>query len=155
MKTILAISDTHGRKDLINVVMKDYSGVDLIFHLGDFSQDMWDYAYEGNVYVVKGNMDPFLPKADYAKEEIVLEVEDLKIWLVHGHKYEAHFSVEKMLAKAKDKGYNLVCYGHTHKAEFKERDGIYFFNPGALKSGSYGIIRLEKGGIIESEIRSL
>ncbi|MCX7820544.1 MAG: metallophosphoesterase [Brevinematales bacterium] len=152
MIKILVMSDSHGRKDLIHKLV-EASNVDLIFHLGDFSQDVMDIVYEKNVYSVKGNMDPLWPKtSDYAKEEIVLEVESLKVWLLHGHRYEAHFSTDRMLAKAREKNYQLVCYGHTHKKEFDEREGIYFFNPGALKDGSYGFIKIDKGKI-EAELR--
>lgn len=152
MTKILVISDSHGRKDLVSRVVKEHFDSNFIFHLGDFSQDMWDFAYEENIYVVKGNMDPFLPKADYAKEEIFVDTENIKIWLLHGHRYEAHFSTQKMLDKAIKNGLQLVCYGHTHKAEFQEKNGVYFFNPGALKSGEYGLIFIENGNI-KAELR--
>ncbi len=146
MKKVLILSDSHGRKDLISKTIELHKDVDIIFHLGDFSQDIMDFVYEREVYSVKGNMDPLFPKTDdYAKDEILISIEGLKMWLLHGHRYEAHYGIEKMLNKAKEKEIDIVCYGHTHKSEFVNKDGIYFFNPGALKSLSYGLMRFENG----------
>ncbi|UKI23264.1 MAG: metallophosphoesterase family protein [Anaerotruncus sp.] len=39
---------------------------------------------------------------------------------------------------------DIALFGHTHCPVCKEMNGIYFFNPGALADGSYGIIDIEK-----------
>ena len=38
---------------------------------------------------------------------------------------------------------DIALFGHTHCPVCKEMNGIYFFNPGALADGSYGIIDIE------------
>ncbi|MGC8765911.1 MAG: YfcE family phosphodiesterase [Brevinematia bacterium] len=158
MKRILVLSDSHGRKYLIReAIEKNKDNIDMIFHLGDFSQDMMDIAPSQNIdtFVIKGNMDPFIPKNDgFAYEEMKIDVEGIKIWAIHGHQYEAHFSNEKLYKKATEEKINLVLYGHTHKSEFLKKGEVYIFNPGALKERSYGIIKIDKNEV-EAEILSL
>ena len=150
MKKLLVLSDSHGRKDLVKRTLDLHrKEFDWVFHLGDFSQDMFDYyGKEIKFYSVKGNMDPIFPRTDFfAEDEIFLTLENLRAWLVHGHQYEAHFSLEKMLRKAKVKEINIVFYGHTHREFFQKIEDIYFFNPGALKSLSYGFIIIDNESV--------
>ena len=45
---------------------------------------------------------------------------------------------------AKEQNANYVCFGHTHSQYLEEYEGVYFINPGALKSGNYALITLDE-----------
>ncbi len=144
MRKMLVLGDSHGRKYLIKeAIERNKNCFDYLFHLGDFSQDMIDFLNQGiQTYVVRGNMDPFIPRTDFAANELKIEIEGLKIWAIHGHQYEVHNSTEKLYKKAIEENINLVLFGHTHSSEFSKRENLFLFNPGALKERSYGIITI-------------
>jgi len=157
MKRFLVIGDSHGRIENIERVVNSHPDAFGIIHLGDFSQDMINYRFAfTHCYVVKGNMDPLFPDtSDFARNEILLSDEGLKILIIHGHQYEAHFSTAKLLKKAMAENINLVLYGHTHRPESTVKNNVYFFNPGAMKSGSYGILVIDNKNIVEAKILTL
>lgn len=84
MKTIVVISDTHGHRAGIEKLKPLFAENDYIIHLGDGASDMRDIvnAYPEKTFVCQGNCDFFsaLPEGE-------LEVEGVKIFFCHGHKY--------------------------------------------------------------------
>ena len=140
MTNILIVSDSHGRKnfleDLINSKNHDY-----IFYLGDGAdRDIGTNIYDPSFIYVKGNCDNYY--SDFPLTQ-TLNIEGLKILITHGHEQKVKYGLEYMLNFAKSKGYKLVCFGHTHKQVFMEKDGIIFINPGALKNGDYAELMLD------------
>jgi putative phosphoesterase len=53
-----------------------------------------------------------------------------RVALLHGHEGK------KLLAAVQGGQYDLVCYGHTHAAEFHHEDRTLVLNPGALYRAS-------------------
>ena len=127
MKTIVTISDTHGNFSAIDKILPIINENDFCFHLGDFERDILAYGKEikSIVYSVKGNCDG-------GGEDQILQVENVKILLTHGDRYNVKSSLYSLFLRAKELGVNLVFYGHTHNAEIIEQEGIYLVNPGAM-----------------------
>lgn len=108
---IAIVSDTHNNwanfKKAIEWIKKEK--IQLIFHCGDISsQETIDDArklFENDIKFVKGNADYDMPDLPDFME---LEIENKKVTF-------AHFPAEakKMAQSGK---YDMVFYGHTHKA---------------------------------------
>ncbi len=140
---LIVVSDSHGRREPIELLYRQYPN-DGIIHLGDHISDarwMRERTQGHPVYGVKGNCDPY----DQGPEEFVLELEDQKILICHGHRYGVKSSLGALLAAAKAKGVNGVFFGHTHQPLMERREGLLLLNPGSLKMGDYAIIEIEEG----------
>lgn len=143
MESFLVLSDVHeSKKELKNFLLKyqkDFSGV---FFAGDGLKSFEDLSFHLPIYKVKGNCD-FFPHLDDPLE-LYLSVENIKIWLLHGHQYSVKSGLDKLIFQAINNNQQIVIFGHTHLPYKKEHQGIWFFNPGSFAQGSYGILRVEK-----------
>ncbi len=138
MTKILILSDSHGDLWRIKRILDIEQDFDAVFHLGDLVRDAGFIAktIRKPVYYVKGNCDG-VAKGDYEK---TLTIEDVTMTLLHGHRYEVKSSPLTLYLLAKEKGVNIVFFGHTHEPFLQEEDGITLCNPGALSRprGGYG-----------------
>ena len=121
------VSDTHNNwanfKKAIDWMNKEK--IEMILHCGDIqSQDIIDQskkAFIGKIDFVKGNADFNLSDLPDQKE---LKADDKKIIFVH-------FPAEaKKLAQSGK--YDIVFYGHTHKAWEEKVGNCRMINPGEL-----------------------
>lgn len=140
---ILVLSDSHGRENtIINLCEKERP--DAIIFAGDYTDDMENIMYTYNnikMFIVKGNCDFYDNKNE---EEKTFELENAVFFLTHGHLYSVKNNYEKLINKSQELKVNITIFGHTHIKELFVKDKIYYFNPGALKDGNYGIIIIEK-----------
>ena len=85
MKKLIVVSDTHGRREGLSELLPLIAENDYIVHLGDGAMDMREIRseYPEKVYACCGNCDPFSP----IPEEGEIEVEGVKIFFCHGHRY--------------------------------------------------------------------
>lgn len=143
MKTLIAISDTHCNPQPLASIKPLIAENDFTVHLGDGFTDFKDVycEYPKKTHVVKGNCDFFqtLP------QETVLEIEECKVLCCHGHAYGVKSGTDRLLYRAQELGCNVALYGHTHRAEVLEMDGVLLVNPGTLKypldaGGSYAYL---------------
>ena len=132
MKTLIVLSDSHGKRANLERLRPLFAENDYIVHLGDGSADMRDIAREfpQKTIVLKGNCD-----FSYGMEEYVLACEEVRILCCHGHKYGVKSGLSRLAARAKVLGCAAALYGHTHRAAAEETDGVLCVNPGA--AGSY------------------
>lgn len=126
---ILIVSDTHGRDRSLEEVISRVSPIDMLIHCGD-SEGHEDYIgalVDCPVHMVRGNNDFFtqLP------EEDIFFIGNQKVLLTHGHAYGVSFSLKMLLKAAKEKGADIVMYGHTHVPKVS-LDGVSVINPGSL-----------------------
>lgn len=129
MKTIAVLSDTHGNRSAIDKISAVLQESDLVIHLGDTSQDgNYLKKYNKNVYLLNGNCD-FMPVGN---EELIIDVEDVKIFACHGHRYSVKSTDKKLITRAKELGCRVALYGHTHCASESETNGVLAVNPGAM-----------------------
>ena len=140
MKKLVIISDTHGNAKGIEKLMPIIAENDYVIHLGDGAGDLrsvWE-AYPDKVYVCAGNCDFFSPW----QAEGELEIEGVKIFYCHGHKYAVKSGLGILAQEAKKRGCAVALYGHTHIAKITEIDGVTLINPGSMRfsfdeGGSY------------------
>lgn len=147
MKKILVISDTHGNGKGVEKLSSLIAENDYVIHLGDGAGDMREISalYPEKVYVCGGNCDFFAP---YPSEGI-LDVESVRIFYCHGHRYGVKSGLDTLTAMAKQKGADVALYGHTHQGMIEERDGVILINPGTLRrsvgeGGSYCYLVVNK-----------
>lgn len=146
MKTIIAISDTHGNFPAIDKILPIINESDYCIHLGDHQSDLLAYRTDlkCKYYSVKGNCDG-------GGEEQVIEIDGIKILITHGDRYGVKQSLYKLFLRAKELGVNLVLYGHTHIADIIEKDKITMVNPGAMTrygQNSYAYIVIHNKKIV-------
>lgn len=144
---ILVISDSHGYLfNLEEILKKEYSA-NMIIHLGDGADEMLvmtDFTQNKIVYTIKGNCDS---SAFGFPEQQTINVEDKKICACHGHRYNIKYGVEKLYFYGQSNNYDLCLFGHTHSQFSEKENGLYLFNPGAVRNGDYGIIEIQNGQI--------
>ena len=146
MKQILVVSDTHGRNSVHAELRNLYPNADAYLHCGDSESP----ASELDGFVsVKGNNDLYY---DYPAQ-IILDLDGVRILLIHGHQYPMYHMVERLILKAKEEECQLVLYGHSHAFKVTREDGITLVNPGSIHHNrdaslpSYAVITLNKGEI--------
>lgn len=130
MKTAIIISDSHGNMDGVKKLYPLFSENDFIIHLGDTSADAVKIAdnFAKKTVIINGNCEFF----KCGEDERVLEIEGVKIFACHGHKYGVKQTYSLLAKRAKELGCTVALYGHTHIPEIKEVDGITLVNPGTL-----------------------
>ncbi|MBO4554889.1 MAG: YfcE family phosphodiesterase [Clostridia bacterium] len=133
MKTIVVFSDSHGLPlptKLANVALES----DYVFFLGDGTSGLGDLLLHKGFHAVRGNCDAF---SGFPDEELV-EVENVRFLLTHGHSYRVKHDKLPILLRAQELGANVALYGHTHFADEEEQAGVLILNPGAIMSPMIG-----------------
>ena len=151
------VSDTHS-KTLPDQMIKDFSGVDLILHLGDHCDisvlDALSQLKETRS--VCGNMEDEEVFHKLPQKEII-EVENCRIGMCHGEgpPKKVLENVQRTFEKEK---LDIVLFGHSHQP-FKEMvKGVLYFNPGSPTDTifapylSYGILEIKEGKVIDAQI---
>ena len=160
---IVALSDSHGRSELVRRVSDMEKPYDLMVHCGDIVDMSFEhFELESGLpfLAVRGNCDydPMLPA------EITHDIGDKRIFITHGHTYGVKWGVRDLILRAQRNGAYIALFGHTHEP-YLERDkgsGIYILNPGSIarprqRSGirTYAVIKLSEGDEPEFEFRQL
>ncbi len=148
MKKLIVISDTHGSIKAVESLLPLVAENDYIVHLGDGVGDLRVVAraYPEKAFFCSGNCDFLAPYP----EEGVLEIERIRIFYCHGHKYGVKRGDLRALAEAaKTRDCTVALYGHTHAADISQIDGVTLINPGSLrtpiqKGGNYCYLVVEK-----------
>ena len=128
LTTIVAFSDSHNApipKRLLDLIDEN----NYVFFLGDGINSLGDVLLHKGFIGVNGNCDrPLL------NDEEVLEIDNVKILITHGHKYGVKRDLTALALRAQELGCNVVFYGHTHFAHIDEYQNITFVCPGAISS---------------------
>jgi len=152
-KTIGLTADTHIPKRALTTpkrVLEIFQNADYIIHAGDLVElsviDELEQA--APVLAVHGNMDS-LETCDALPVLNSLKVFDWKIGVMHDP--EVLNGSEKMKQIAKEMGFNVFVYGHTHAPRIKWEGEILFINPGSptdpasfLNKPSVGLLTVTK-----------
>ena len=143
--SILVISDTH--KNISNAVgIIDDKKPDYVLHLGDHSEDADElrFCFPGTEIIsVSGNCD--WACSTLAPTERMLDIGGVKVFMCHGHTYSVKSGIERCVANAKDRGADIVLFGHTHRPLLDNRGDIVVMNPGPVST--YGWIEISDGKI--------
>lgn len=147
MKTITVLSDTHGNRRALEKLDTVLSESDYIIHLGDTSGDgaYLRHMYGAKTYIVNGNCDAM----KLGENELVVEIEGVKIFATHGHLYSAKTTLLRLAERAAELDCKIALYGHTHYAREDKINKVTLINPGCMtrysqNSYCYLIINGEK-----------
>lgn len=124
---ILAFSDTHGDTETAIAVARIVRP-DALLHMGDHVSDAERLAglCQAQTAFVAGNTDP----EGSAPEERMIELAGRSFFLAHGHRYDVEYGISGLARRAREKGAEVVLFGHTHRPFAELRDGVWFINPG-------------------------
>lgn len=82
-----------------------------------------------NVVCARGEFDDFQKDIP---EFAVVEIEDIKIGVIHGHQVVPWGDKESLAAVQRRIGCDILVSGHTHQQKLFELDGKLFVNPGTI-----------------------
>ena len=132
-KTVGLISDTHvptRAKCIPKAVFRVFENVDYIVHAGDLVElaVIDELEQLAPVLAVHGNMDG--PEVSGALPKLnSLKISGWKIGVMH--EPGSSFGLGRMRPIAKQNGFNVFVYGHTHSSSIKWEGKILYINPGS------------------------
>ena len=132
------ISDTHGNLDNTVQAVKvlQEQNIDALIHCGDVGSTSIVHEFqEWPTHFVFGNVDHNHALLRHAIKDAGQTCHDRFGTLELGGKKIAflHSDDRQLFEETISSGeYDLVCYGHTHKAEFHQDGNTLVLNPGAL-----------------------
>lgn len=141
---IIVVSDTHGSAELLLAAVRHAGKTDMLLHCGDGHRDtaILEANYPGEVWKVRGNCD-YSPLEEY---EHFLPLNGAKIYMTHGHLFDAKLTLNKLWFKGREMGADVVCFGHTHIPLLEKQGNLTLLNPGSLRHvHTYGIIYIDNG----------
>lgn len=150
---IIVISDTHGRFDIMEKIFERNDNAQLFIFLGDGEREFdeaKDFHKNKKTFQVSGNCDMLSLTPDM----ILTEAEGKRILVTHGHKYGVKSGTTILERIARERGAEIVLFGHTHQRYYSYENGIHFLNPGSAaqprdgKGASYAFIDITKAGIV-------
>ena len=143
---VVVTSDNHGI-DCLNDIAMLHNDASYFFHCGD---SLMTEKELGEYISVRGNCDYDHDLPLFR----IIDVEDHKILLIHGHRYLEHYDGKYLLANlAKSNGCDIVFFGHSHIFSYDEIDGVTLINPGSLRfnrnepTRTYALVYFEEGKI--------
>lgn len=125
MKSYLIFSDIHGDTASLSQLKRSAGEFDGVFFAGDGLNGVKNQFEGKEFYAVKGNCD------SAGEEELLVEIDGVKILLTHGHLYGVKSSYLRILMRARELGAKAVIFGHTHFPTIIEEDGVLLINPGS------------------------
>jgi len=152
---IAVISDTHmgNPPAWLDAVYARWLGpADALVHCGDItSVQTWSYFMQHDNFIcVRGNCDWDPQLVDQLKPMETVRIGSLTIGATHGWGPRPQVSVK--VAQAFGSGYDLVCYGHTHRRDWSVVEGVQLLNPGSLgESGSLAIVTVGESNRLSCE----
>lgn len=149
---VVVVSDSHQDFFSLQEVMKKHPKADLYLHLGDGLREwgqIQELYPERNFLQVRGNCDF---SSDQPLEDC-LSVGQAKIFYTHGYVYNVKYGIRDLIQAGKQRGANVILFGHTHIPLVDYQEGIHLMNPGSIgapgSSGpTYGIVDVTPQGIV-------
>ncbi len=142
MTKLLLISDSHRDKQTLSKIIKNEKDFDRVIFLGDGIEDIEDAFLTSSkpITSVAGNCD-----TDYCiSSERVIRVENINIFITHGHFYDVKLTFKNVAQAAKSKDCSVAFIGHTHIQTEELVDGVRIINPGSVSFiGNYAIITID------------
>ncbi|MCF7912639.1 MAG: metallophosphoesterase family protein [Candidatus Cloacimonetes bacterium] len=143
MVKVLVISDTHGNQKLLRQVLEREQEAQIIFHLGDFYDDL-----DHNIDLLEGKQVfrvPGIFNSGYFSGKLsatcVTEINGWKVGCVHSPQ-----DIPKL-----PRNLDLIMHGHTHNPNIGKQLSCIILNPGHLKNiidrsnmASYAILEISE-----------
>lgn len=147
---ILVFSDSHGAEENFISAIRENPAAESIIFLGDGERDFeYALAYFGifpygneikDVYHVRGNCDFHSSASDF----VIAEIKNTRLFLTHGYEQKVKHGLERLASEASAKNCGIALFGHTHLRHLSAVGNVTLFNPGSLRDGSYGLIKIKK-----------
>ncbi len=145
---IVIFSDTHGDIQIVRDLFQKEKNADAFVFLGDGLAELNQVQHEmsvQNLFAVRGNCDRNLR---IPSEQLHAFANHL-VFFTHGDGYEVKWTLQGLKKAARQRGAEVVLFGHTHVPYYEFDEGLYLFNPGSIslsRAGkeSYGILTLEE-----------
>lgn len=145
---IVVTSDSHGKRwNLFDILEKEPTA-EIFYFLGD-GQREYDELVNTNknrlAFIgVNGNCDfnSSLPAKD------IRTINGKKIYATHGYMEKVKFGLWGLEETAVNEKCDIVLFGHTHQPFNSYKDGVYYFNPGSVREGFYGVVDITEKGVI-------
>ena len=127
----------------IEACVKKAGNVDGWFHLGDYAWDSEKLSEltDKPILTIYGNCDGYASrdfdtvrfgnKPIYKASERVVEVEDTKLFLCHGHYYEVDLGLWELSYRAREFECRAALFGHTHRPDLSVQGSVLMLNPGS------------------------
>ena len=146
---ILVVSDTHGDTYSLKSAINSKPDAEVVIHCGDGNAEFENLKplYPQKHFIgVRGNCD-FCSSASNVE---TITLEGKKIFVTHGHIYNAKYGLYNLVCAAREAGADLLLFGHTHIPLEDYDDGLYIVNPGSLHGygGGYAYIDVTEKGIV-------
>ncbi|OLN22610.1 YfcE family phosphodiesterase [Domibacillus antri] len=143
---LLVVSDNHGWDSILTDLKRRYEHkVDAMIHCGDSELKADNPAVEGYT-IVRGNCD----MEDQFPNDVLESVEDCRVFVTHGHRYDVKMTLLNLSYKAKEHSADFVFFGHSHTAGVEQQDGVIYLNPGSIslprgrREKTYAIVEVDK-----------
>ncbi|MBO8172493.1 MAG: metallophosphoesterase [Bacillaceae bacterium] len=157
--SLLVMSDTHGMTEEVRKLVEKVTSrkkFDHLIHCGDFVCDRSQDPFRRMVQV-RGNCD----FDDSVPEEQIVEWDDLRVLVVHGHRLNVKRTAMNLQYRAEETNADIVLFGHTHVMTSGVNRGKLFVNPGSLaqprkySTPSFAILDRvrEKGERVQIKVR--
>ena len=125
MKSYIVFSDIHGNRAAFDKLLPLINENDGAIFAGDGANTFERFEIEKEFYGVSGNNDYCdLPWT------CVIQIEKRRVLLTHGHLFGARGGHRRLIEEAKKENCDTVIFGHTHRAEICEEEGVTIINPG-------------------------
>lgn len=131
---IIVMSDSHGDFARVRRIFEENPGAELFLHLGDGAGD---FQQAGRLFPdvpkigVRGNCD-FGFDRKLAKDA-TLELEGKKLYFTHGDLWGVKYGLDEIEEAGRERGADIVLFGHTHRAIAEYREGLWLINPGSVR----------------------
>ncbi len=150
---LLLISDSHGKHDNIEKVLRRRQHLDAVLHMGDVQggDEVLRYSLDCPLYLVRGNCD--WGRWDLPHFE-VLSLAGHRIFMCHGHQYDVSYGDLTFLREAaREKSCDIAVFGHIHRPVMNGEDPkVLVLNPGSISlprqeghRPSYMMLEIEEG----------
>lgn len=123
---IMILSDSHSMKKNELMELLNHQKVDCYIHCGDIFMP-YEPLNLPHFHIVKGNNDFLIPD-----NELTLEIDGLKFYIVHGHRYEIDHGIALLKDYAKENHIDVVCFGHSHRPTCIRQEKTIYINPGSV-----------------------
>lgn len=161
--TLLIVSDTHGRPDLLTEAIRR-TRPDGILFAGDGLRDLTRAELPCPLWAVRGNCDWMQSPCIVggvtleAEDEELITLQGLRILLTHGHRYGVKGGLGTAVARAVQLDADALIFGHTHiplelhlspeeTGTLSVTKPLTVFNPGSLgeRPHTFGTLTLRGG----------
>ncbi len=153
----LVLSDTHratGVLEQILMAAESEGKADCVIHLGDGFGDLDAFKrHLPPIIRVPGNCDPMPWNTPQETYILTADLFGVRALMTHGHMLGVRQDTAILKARAMAEKCRVAMYGHTHRQEKKEEDGVLILNPGAAMDHHWAWLIIEDDGGVSAELR--